>query len=205
MATVATPKQSSHVDEFAEARALIDQGYTNAALAFGEQARQGALASHSQLELEDVLDLARLAYQRSDQRGDTEQRKRAGRLADAAQHDLRFLWPAPSALTVDVLGVDYPPRKLLIAALGIVLATMIPLLIGAWLDTFSLYAWGAVAAYVGISEVVPGVLVGLAMSCWATGHTRRHPRALGIAAGIVVGFVLLFANVLIIAAPAADA
>ena len=163
------------VEELAEARALIVAGDYEAALERLASVRESARALVDAEVLGEMRVLARAVWLRAPRGSDATERADGIVRVVAARLQPRWL----------------QPRWLLLGAVCAVLAAAVPSLIGVWLNIVLLKDWGVVATYVGISWVVPGVLVGLAVSAWSREHNLGYPRILAVGAGVAVGLILL--------------
>lgn len=93
------------------------------------------------------------------------------------------------------------PGWLLVGAVCAVLVTALPSLVGRWLDISIFQDWGVLAAYLGISWLLPGGLVGLAVFSLAGRRNVRHRLALAVTVGVAVGFALLLLSVALWSSP----
>jgi hypothetical protein len=123
--------------------------------------------------------------------------KQAERRAREETHAAaRAAWQASQAGTPR--PADNPRRRrwLLLAAAACLVASWLPLAVGAALDVYALEYWGVVTLYLGLGWLAPGILVGAAAGDRARARRKAHPTRASIAVGVAatVGFLVLGAT-----------
>lgn len=89
---------------------------------------------------------------------------------------------------------------LAVAGVAAVAVTLIPNALGLVFDIYLLHYWGVLSLFVGVSWLVPGVLLGVAIWLRKERAGRRaFKRAVSITAGIVAAVGLLAASVILLA------
>jgi hypothetical protein len=82
-------------------------------------------------------------------------------------------------------------RRLRRLALALVVATWVPGMIGGALGISALRWWAIACGYLGVSWMLPALLLGVAADRAARERGLRRHRAQGVTTGIVVGILLL--------------
>lgn len=154
--------------EIARARRLLDEGDAEGSVQLLADAERVAAAQDFPLLLVEVSELAGRIASRSE--GST--RRRAQRVVSRIEHRSQMEVAASQPPPPRPASAPVPPKtsRLLIRLAAVVIAASVVLpLLALVLDSESLYSWVFAAGYLGVTWLVPGILIGLARQSWRAG------------------------------------
>jgi hypothetical protein len=187
------------------ASGLLEQGDSSGCLRVLEEADRVAVAQGADAVRPRISALARDAGARGDAATARKAERIVNRAAGRAEAPRRCEPPPPPSR----LSAPSPPEAavrrsvvpFLIVAAAALAATWMPLAAyELWLQPRGVWTqwgddWLGITTYLGVSWLVPGVMLGWAAATEARNRGLAHPRWLGWAAGIAVAVVLTFPTV----------